>query len=47
MSGAFNRPGQNAWPKPQLIVRSSNRDRIRLRSIARLGFHRSSPYLRP
>ncbi len=47
MNGAFNRLSQNAWPIPQPIVRSSSRDRNRLRSIMRLGFHLSSPYLRP
>ena len=47
MNDAFNPLSQNAWPTRQLIVRSLSRDRIRLRSIMRLGFHRSSPYLRP
>jgi hypothetical protein len=47
MNGAFNRLNQNAWPTRQLIVRSLSGDRNRLRSIMRLGFHRSSPYLRP
>ena len=47
MNGAFNRLSQNAWLTRQLIVRSLNRDRNRSRSIVRLGFHRSSPYLRP
>ena len=47
MNVAFNRLSQNAWPIRQLIVRSLSRDRIRSRSIMRLGFHLSSPYLRP
>ncbi len=47
MNGAFNRLSQNAWPTRQPIVRSLGRDRNRLRSIMRLGFHLSSPYLRP
>ena len=46
MNGAFNRLSQNEWPIRQLIVRSLSRDRNRLRSIMRVGFHRSSPYLR-
>jgi hypothetical protein len=47
MNGAFNWLSQNAGPTRQLIVRSLSGDRNRLRSIMRLGFHRSSPYLRP
>ena len=47
MNGAFNRLSQNACPTRRLIIRSLSRDRNRLRSIMRLGFHLSSPYLRP
>ncbi len=47
MNGALNRLSQNAWPTRQLIVRSLSGDRNRSRSIMRVGFHRSSPYLRP
>ncbi len=47
MNDAFNPPSQNAWPPRRLIFRCLSRDRMRLRSIMRLGFQRSSPYLRP